>query len=129
MFVKSAAVLYLTTLLFTRNRFSFEGVFFRNLNLATGLEMRYHSPYEGDDYSPVLGRFFFQQGYTINNRPDVAAFFHFRIGNFNGYVRAENLNAFELGDSPGFTANNLGAPEYPYPGMVIRFGFYWAFLN
>ncbi len=116
-------------LLFTRNRLSFEGVFFRNLNLATGLEMRYHSPYEGDDYSPVLGRFFFQQGYTLNNRPDVAAYFHFRIGNFNGYVRAENLNAFELGDNPGFTANNLGAPEYPYPGMVIRFGFYWAFLN
>ncbi|OLY91953.1 Putative porin [Cnuella takakiae] len=116
-------------LLFTRNRLAFEGLFFKNLNLSTGVEMRYHTPYEGDDYSPVLGRFFYQEGFTINNRPDVTGFFHFRIRNFNGYVRAENLNAFELGDNPGFTANNLGAPEYPYPGMVIRFGFYWTFLN
>lgn len=115
--------------LFTRNRLAFEGLFFRNLNLSTGMEMRYHSPYEGDNYSPVLGRYFYQQGYTLNNRPDVAAYLHFRIRTFNGYIRAENLNAFELGDNPGFTANNMGAPEYPYPGLLLRFGFYWTFLN
>lgn len=116
-------------LLFTRQRLAFEGLFFRNLNLSTGLDIRYHTPYKGDGYSPVLGRFFYQDSLTINNRPDVAAFFHFRIRSFNGYVRAENLNAFNLGSNPGFTANNLAAPDYPYPGMVLRFGFYWTFLN
>ncbi|WP_132055805.1 putative porin [Pseudocnuella soli] len=116
-------------LVFTRNRLVFEGTFFRRLNLATGLEMRYHTPYEGDDYSPVLGRYFYQQGYTINNRPDVAAFFNFRIRTFRAFVRAENLNSFEWTKEPGFTGNNMGAPEYPYPGLVIRFGINWTFLN
>lgn len=116
-------------LFFTRNRLVFEGTFFRKLNLATGLEMRYHSPYDGDDYSPVLGRFFYQKGYTLKNRPDVAAFFNFRIRTFSAFIRAENLNAFEWSNEPGFTANNLAAPNYPYPGLMLRFGLYWGFLN
>lgn len=113
-------------LLFTRNRLAFEGIFFRNLNLSTGLEVRYHTPYKADDYSPVLGRFFYQDGYRISNLPFVDAFLHFRIRSFKAYVRAENLNTLEPG---GFTNNNLAAPEYPYPGLVIRFGFYWSFVN
>jgi hypothetical protein len=116
-------------LLFTRNRLVFEGTFFRNLNLASGLEVRYHSPYKADEYSPVLGSFFYQDNFTVNNRPQLDAFFHFRIRTFKAYIRAENLNAFNLGTEPGFTANNLATPSYPNPGLVIRFGFFWTFLN
>jgi hypothetical protein len=115
---------------FTRNRLAFEGNFFKNLYLATGLEVKYHTPYKGDNYSPLLGQFFYQDSVTISNRPDVAAYFNFRIRSFKAYIRAENLNAasFQNGGF-GFRNNNLAAPGYPYPGLVIRFGVYWSFVN
>jgi hypothetical protein len=118
-------------LFYTRNRLAFEGNFFKNLHLSTGLEIRYHSPYKADWYSPVLGRFSYQDSIQINNRPQVDAFFNFRIRSFKAYVRTENLNAVNLGGASGFgfVNNNFAAPWYPYPGMVLRFGFYWSFVN
>ncbi|NCU03709.1 MAG: putative porin [Chitinophagaceae bacterium] len=116
-------------LLFTRNRFAFEGKFFKTLNLSTGLELRYHTPYKADGYSPVLGQFFLQNSVTINNLPDAAAYLQFRIRSLSLYLRAENLNTFQLGSFTGFLNNNMAAPLYPTPGYFLRFGIYWGFVN
>jgi hypothetical protein len=126
---KTGAVELNLPFFFTRNRIAFEGHFFRNLNLSTGLEARYYSPYKADNYSPVLGQFFFQDSTTISNRPDIAAFFHLRIRSFKAYVRAENLNTISTRDGFGFNNNNLAAPGYPTPGLVMRLGIYWSFVN
>jgi hypothetical protein len=116
-------------LLFTRNRLAFEGLFFKNLNLSTGIEMRYYTPYKGYDYSPVMGQFVLQDSFTIRNRPDVHLFMHFRIKSFTGYLRAENINTASLTNGFGFTHNNFAAPYYVYPGLLIRFGIQWNFVN
>lgn len=116
-------------LLFTRNRFAYEGLFFKNLNLSTGIEVRYYTPYKMYDYSPVMGQFVPQDTTTISNRPDINLFMHFRIKTFTGYLRAENLNAIDFTNGFGFTHNNFAAPHYVYPGMVIRFGILWNFVN
>lgn len=118
-------------LVFTRNRFAFEGVFFKNLNLSTGLEIKYHTPYKADHYSPVLGQFFFQDSITIRNFPDVSAFVHFGIRSFKAFVRFENLNTMQItrGGGFGWTNNNLAAPGYPYPGLQFRLGIWWGFVN
>lgn len=114
---------------FTRNRIAFEGRFFKNLLLSTGVEARYYSPYKANSYSPVIGQFALQDSVDINNRPDVAAFFHFRIKTFTGYIRAENLNTVSFRNGFGFTKNNFSAPLYPSPGLLIRFGIKWWFVN
>jgi hypothetical protein len=117
-------------LLYTRNRFNYEGnLGFPNLNIAMGLEARYHTPYKADDYSPVLGQFFYQEDSTISNFPDLHAFVHFRIRSFKAYIRAENLNTVRFLGGLQFNNNNLAAPRYPTPGMLIRFGIYWSFVN
>jgi hypothetical protein len=119
-------------LIFTRNRFAYEGdLGFKNLSIAFGLEAKYHTPYKADGYSPALGQFFYQDSITIRNKlPDIAAYVHFRIKGFKAYVRAENLNtASTKVDGFGFTNNNVAAPGYPYPGLLIRFGIYWSFVN
>jgi len=118
-------------LIFTRNRLAFEGNFFRNLNLSTGLELKYHTPYKADNYSPVLGQFFYQDSITISNSPDISAFVHFRIRSFKAFVRVENLNTMQVtkGGGFGFTNNNLAAPGYPYPGLQFRLGIWWSFVN
>ncbi len=116
-------------LVFTRNRFAYEGRFFKNLNLSTGLEVRYHTPYKADGFSPVLGQFFLQKTETINNLPDVAAFLHFRVRSIFLFIRAENLNTAELSPSFGFLNNNMVTPLQPTPGFFVRFGIFWGFVN
>lgn len=119
-------------LLFTRNRFAYEGnLGFKNLAIALGLEARYHTPYKADGYSPALGQFFYQDSITVRNKlPDISAYVHFRIKGFKMYIRTENLNtASTKVDGFGFTNNNIAAPGYPYPGLMIRVGIYWSFVN
>ena len=116
-------------LLFTRSRFAYEGTFFKNLNLSTGLEVRYYTPYKAYNYSPVMGQFMPQDTTTIKNLPDVSAFFHFRIKGFAAYVRTENLNTASFENGFGFTNNNFAAPHYPTPGLIFRFGILWNFVN
>jgi hypothetical protein len=114
---------------FTRNRIAYEGVFFKNLNLSTGVEFRYYTPYKAYNYSPVMGQFVPQDSFTLRNRPDISGFVHFRIKSFTAFIRAENLNSIDFANGFGFTKNNFAAPHYVYPGFVFRFGIQWAFVN
>lgn len=110
-------------LVLTRNRIMYEGnLGFKNLNLATGVELRYHTPFKADNYSPVNGQFYFQDTATISNKPDVNIFAHFRIKSFKAFVRLENINA--LGNNYNFTASH-----YPYMTMWFRLGIWWGFVN
>lgn len=118
-------------LLYTRNLFYFKGnLGFKNLQLVFGTEVKYHTPYKADNYSPLLGQFFYQDTVTISLKaPNVAAFLHFRIKTFTAYIRAENLNTVSFKEGFGFTNNNFVAPNYPFPGRQIRVGIFWGFVN
>jgi hypothetical protein len=116
-------------LFYSRNRFSFEGRYFKNLNISTGLEVRYFTPYKANNYSPLNGQFVPQDTVTIKNTPDIHAFLHFRIKGFTAYLRAENLNTVSFKNGFGFINNNFAAPLYPTPGLIIRFGVQWWFVN
>lgn len=117
--------------IYTRNRIAYEGnLGFKNLDIALGAELKYRSAYKADGYSPLLGQFFYQDSITIKNElPDIAAYVHFRIKPFKAFVRAENLNSARAFNGFGFTRNNLIAPGYAYPGLLIRLGIYWSFVN
>jgi hypothetical protein len=116
---------------FLRNRFAYEGnLGFKNLNLATGLEVRYRPPYKADAYSPLLGQFFYQDSLTVQNAlPDIAFYANFRIRPFTAFIRAENLNTARDLQGFGFTRNNLVAPGYALNGLHIRVGIHWRFVN
>lgn len=117
-------------LFLTRNMIGYDGnLGFKNLYTNFGLEIRYYSSYKGDAYSPVLGQFFNQNTQTIKMKvPDIAAYMHFRIKSFSAYLRLENLNSYDFSTNK-FTRNNVVSPNYPYPGMFMRFGVYWTFVN
>ncbi|MEO5908109.1 MAG: putative porin, partial [Ginsengibacter sp.] len=102
---------------------------FKNLNLSTGIDVKYNTPYKADNYSPVMGKFFPQDSVTINNLPKISAFFNFRIKSFTAFIKAENLNTVDVRQGFGFTNNNFAEPLYPTPGLVIRFGIKWGFVN
>jgi hypothetical protein len=114
----------------TRNQVGYDGnLGFKNLLTSFGIELRYFTPYKADGYSPVIGQFYNQENQTIKMKlPDLAAYLHFRIKSFTAYLRFENLNTLDL-SSGQFTRNNLVSPNYPYPGMQMRLGVYWSFVN
>ncbi len=116
-------------LFFTRQRLAFEGVFFKNLNLSTGIDVKYNTPYKANNYSPVTGQFFPQDTTTISNLPELSAYFNFRIKSFTGLVKVENLNTVSFSDGFNFTNNNFAAPNYPTPGYIFRIGVQWKFVN
>jgi len=117
--------------IYSRNRIAYEGnLGFKNLDMALGLEVRYRSSYKADGYSPVLGQFYVQDSITIKNPlPDIAAYVHFRIRPFKLFFRVENLNTARSLGGFGFTNNNLTAPGYAMPGLQMRLGVYWGFVN
>jgi hypothetical protein len=116
-------------LFYTRQRLAFEGNYFKNLNVSTGVDVKYNTPYKADNYSPVMGKFFPQDTVVINNLPQVNLFFNFRIKSFTAFIKAENLNTFQVEEGLTFTNNNFAAPLYPTPGLIIRFGIKWGFVN
>jgi hypothetical protein len=118
-------------LLFTRNRLAYEGpTAFKNLNISTGIEFRYHTAYKADGYSPALGQFYYQDSITIKNQlPEISAYLHFRIRPMKFFIRAENLNTVRVLGNLNFTNNLIETPGYPMPGLQLRLGVYWSFVN
>ena len=116
-------------LFYTRNRLAYEGNFFKNLNISTGLELRYFTPFKANGFSPVTAQFIPQDTATIRNRPDIAAFVHLRIKAFTLFVRGENLNTVSFANGFSFTENNFAAPHYPTQGFILRLGVKWWFVN
>lgn len=119
-------------LLTSFNQIGYDGSFgFKNLWCSFGTEIRYISGYKADGYSPLTGQWYSQGDTTIRQRlPDISAYLHLRIRSFTAYARVEGLNALAFSPNGfGFYHNNFVAPDYPSPGMVIRFGFIWGFIN
>jgi Putative porin len=116
-------------LLYTRNRFAYEGSLFKNLLLSSGFDIRYHTPYDASNYSPVLGQFFYQDKLQLVLRPDIAAYVNFRIRNFTGFTRFENLNTLTFINGFGFKKSNQEIALYPYPGLLFRLGVVWDMIN
>ncbi len=113
--------------LFTRNRIAFEGNFYTNLFLSTGLEVRYNSNFSPAGYSPFNGQFFYQDNFSVTNKPDINLFFNFRIKTFKGFFRAENLNT--LIPPNGYKQYNYSVEQYPMQSVWMRFGVWWNFVN
>ncbi len=117
-------------LLFTRNQLAYDGNFgFKNLTISTGVELRYFTPYKANNYSPLQGQFFYQDKEKISMRfPELSAYVHFRIKSITIYGRLENLNSLNI-QNGGFTGNNILVSSYPSPGMQLRIGIFWSFVN
>jgi hypothetical protein len=119
-------------LIVTHNRIGYDGnLGFPNLDISFGLELRYFTGYKADGYSPLTGQFYSQNDTTIRQHlPDITGYLNFRIRSFTAYVRTENLNTMQIGAGGfGFTNNNFVAPGYPSPGLLIRVGIFWGFVN
>lgn len=127
-FTNPNAPIHLPALL-TRQRIAFEGLFFKNLDLSTGLELIYHSNYQPDHYMPFTGQFYLQNNYTTANRPTANLFLHFLIKRLKGYIRLENMNTLVPTSAALGNRYNFSAQHYPGTGLWFRVGIWWNFIN
>ncbi len=116
-------------LVLARSRFAFEGNFYKNLFVSTGIEIRYYTPYKPENYSPLNGQFYFQDTTTVSIRPDVNLYLNFRIKSFKAFVRLENLNTIDPNNGFSFSKYNYSAPLYPARALWFRIGIWWNFVN
>ena len=118
-------------LLVSNNQIGYDGNFgFHNLNISFGTEIRFISSYKADGYSPVVDQFYKRDTVLNQKLPDINAYLHFRIRSFTAYIHVENLNSAALKPNGfGWYNNNFLAPGYPEPGMIIRVGIFWGFID
>ncbi len=116
-------------LVLARSRFAFEGNFYKNLFLSTGIEIRYYTPYKAPGYNPLNGQFIYQDTTSITTKPDINFFFDFRIKSFKCFVRLENLDTADPSNGFSFTKYNFVAPGYPQRALWFRVGIWWNFVN
>lgn len=116
-------------LLLTRQRIAFEGQFYKNLQLSTGLEFIYHTSYKADAYMPFTGQFYTQSNELLQNRPIANAYFHMMIKRLKAYIRLENLNTLLPSSTSSGNHFNFTAPNYASTGVWVRVGIWWNFIN
>ncbi|QEC72864.1 hypothetical protein FSB73_15420 [Arachidicoccus ginsenosidivorans] len=117
-------------LLILRNRIAFEGHFYNNLYLSTGIDIRYVSPYKADSYSPFTGQFYYQDQTRISNRPDISFYINFRIKRFRFFGELANLNTMDYSNNTfGFNHYNYVNPNMPGQALWLRMGVWWYFIN
>ncbi|GLB54045.1 hypothetical protein NBRC110019_30860 [Neptunitalea chrysea] len=109
----------------TRNTFYFSTPMFKNnLQLQTGLTLKYFTKYYTDEFNPLLSEFSVQNNTEIGEYPIIDAFLDFKIRQTRFFFKAEHIN-------------NLFSKEYnyystvntPYRDFVIRFGLVWNLFS
>lgn len=106
-----------------RHQLSLESyIFKRKLQIATGLEFRYHSAYDPALYSPYFNQFYYQSGYRLSAQPDASVFFNFRIKRFRAFLMFDRLTQFG-------GKNVIITKGYTAQDAMLRFGFQWVMIN
>lgn len=106
-----------------RHQFSIETrIFNRELKIAAGLEVRYHSDYYANGYSPFFNQFYYQTSYLVANSPEASVFFNFNIKRFRAYIMFDQVQQF-------FNDNLIITNGYAAQNAMLRFGFNWVLIN
>ncbi|MGC4059156.1 MAG: hypothetical protein QM743_13720 [Chitinophagaceae bacterium] len=106
-----------------RHQLSLETFIFKGkLQIATGVEVRYHSSYYAAFYSPFFNQFYYQNSYRVSNGPDGSVFFNFKIKRFRAFLMMDHVPQF-------FNKNIIITRGYTAQDAMIRFGFQWIMIN
>lgn len=105
-----------------RHQLRIETPIFKNLHFSMGVEGRYNSNYAAYGYTPYLNQFYYQNAYQLNNKPELMAFFNFKVRAFRGFVALDQIQTL-------WWSNNIYAPGYASNNTIFKFGFNWVLYN
>ena len=111
-----------TALIYTRLYYAtqaYEG----KLDVETGFDVHWHTPYAAPGYDPAIQQFYQQTDYVMDTYPVVNLFFNFRIKHFCGFIKVIHLNQ-------GLPrAGYFVTPTYPAQTRSLDVGVSWSFFD
>lgn len=108
-----------------RSKLYFNGMLFNKvLELRTGFEFTFWDKYFNYNFNPANGNYFVQNKIEMDNFQRLDYFVNARIGNFQIFVRVNNL----LYSFPPFDIR-YKLIEYPQYDTFFRFGVKWLLMN
>lgn len=109
--------------LMLRHQIGIESPMFKSkLMVAAGVEVFYHSKYNAAGYSPIINSFYYRNDYEINNKPELSAYFNFRVKTFRAFLKFDQIQSL------WWKQNSYGS-GYASQGFGFRFGFNWRLSN
>lgn len=102
----------------------FKGPLFKNKVVAKiGVNGRWASDDEYDNYDPSLDQFFVQTDFQYNNNPQIGFFSNFQLSRARVFLRLDHLTSF-LYENPIMQGH-----LYPQHDFAFRAGINWVFVN
>jgi hypothetical protein len=109
----------------TKHSLYFEGMIFKKALFGrVGLDFRYNSAYNFDNFQPITGQFYQQNDWKMLMLPLVDVFLNFQVKSFRAFVKLENVYNLIDANQVYFTA-----PNYPVRDWTFRFGVSWYFAD
>ncbi|MBQ9638109.1 MAG: hypothetical protein IJV22_00950 [Bacteroidales bacterium] len=99
-------------------------LFKRALHVQTGIDLKYHTAYHPDAWSPSLGLFYAQDDTSIGNHLWTDFFVALQIKRASIYIKVTHLNA-PLDSSPHYFI----LPHTPGEDLGVYWGLTWQFFN
>ncbi|MCS6818350.1 MAG: putative porin [Chitinophagales bacterium] len=98
-------------------------LFKRVLWLSVGFDLRYNSPFFGNEYFPLTGQWILQDRFRLNFYPVLDAFLNFKVRWFRFSAKLENISSL-FGPRGYYTA-----PYYPAADLAFKASVTWRFFE
>jgi hypothetical protein len=121
-FVSEKSPIHLPMVAYAGKCYFTDKLFMKKLQIATGLDIRYFSPFLVDAYSPIVYDFVTQYHRRVSNVPRTSYFFNFKVKTYRASLSFDELQQL-------FTRNNINYPGYAAQNFMVRFGFHWMMVN
>lgn len=99
-------------------------IFKKRLEIQTGAELNYASPFYAEAYMPALRSFYLQNQVKAGGYPFVDIFFNFKVK-----ARAKIFIKFEHVNSGFVYIPYYYVPVYPLPDRALKLGVNWKFFD
>lgn len=110
-------------LLSTNHRLAYNDYIFKGkLEISTGLDVYFNTPYYNNMYQPIFQSFNPQYSRKFQMIPRMNPFFNFKIKRFRASVSLDQMQHF-------LVKNNLNYVSYAAQNQMFRFGLRWIFIN
>ncbi len=110
-------------LLSSWHRLAYNGkIFKKKMDVSTGLDVYFNTPYYNDIYQPVFQSFNPQTSVKKQMIPRINPFFNFKIKRFRATINFDQVQHY-------FVKNNLNYINYAAQNPMFRFGLRWLFVN
>ncbi len=107
-----------------RSSVFYENILFKdNLQLRTGLDIRYNTNFYGNAYIPVASQFYLQTSQKLTFYPIVDPFIAIKVKQFKAFLKVENISQI------AFQKSYLAAPNYPGRDWLLKFSIAWSFMD